>query len=99
MDMQTPGLSGWLMISAVRELAPDLPILAVSAKPEEDDRSISQKGISFVPLSLRDDPRIEDLAAALARAEEGYGIGVSLGFCAPSAQKPERINPIENRRM
>lgn len=77
MDMQTPGLNGWLIISAVRELAPPLPILAVSTKPEEDGRAISHKGVSFVTLSISDNARIEDLAAALARAEEGYGIGLS----------------------
>ena len=98
MDMQTPGLNGWLMVSAVRELAPALPILAVSTKPEEDGRTISHKGVSFATLSSRDAARIEDLAAALARAEGGYGIGLSFGFCAPSAQEPGRINPMENTR-
>jgi CheY-like chemotaxis protein len=99
MDMQTPGLSGWLMVSAVRELAPALPILAVSTKPEEDGRTISHKGVSFVTLSSRDSGRIEDLAAALARAEEGDGVGLSFDFCAPSAQKSGRINHVEIARV
>jgi len=68
-DMQTPGLNGWLIISAVRELAPHLPILAASAKPEEDGRAISHKGVSFVTVPIGGNGRIEDLAAALTQAK------------------------------
>jgi len=98
MDMQTPGLNGWLIISAIRELTPHLPILAVSTKPEEDGRAISHSGVSFVSLPTGENGRNEDLAAALAQAKEGYGVGLSFGFCAPSAQEPGRINPMENTR-
>ena len=98
MDMQTPGLNGWLIISAIRELTAHLPILAVSTKPEEDGRAISHSGVSFVSLPTGENGRNEDLAAALAQAKEGYGVGLSFGFCAPSAQKPGRINPLEDMR-
>lgn len=67
MDIQTPGLSGLLIISAIRELAPDLPILAVSAKPEEDERIFSHKGVSFARLPAGSEGSAGALVAALAQ--------------------------------
>ena len=36
LNLETPGLSGLLLVSAVKELAPGLPIVAVSTKPDPD---------------------------------------------------------------
>ncbi len=77
MDMQTPGLNGLLLISAIRELAPNLPILAVSAKPEEDARSFSHKGVSFARLQSGSGADAQALVATLAQIGEMSGIGMS----------------------
>ncbi len=50
LDMQIPGLGGLLIISAIRELAPNLPILAVSSTPQEDAQALSFKGVSYATL-------------------------------------------------
>ena len=81
MDMQTPGLNGLLIISAIRELAPSLPILAVSAKPEEDARSFSYKGVSFARLPSGSAVDGEALVATLAQISEMGGIGMSSEGC------------------
>lgn len=70
MDMQTPGLNGLLIISAIRDLAPDLPILAVSMKPEEDARAFSHKGVSFARLPSGSEGGAQALAATLAQIGE-----------------------------
>ena len=77
MDMQTPGLNGLLFVSAIRELAPGLPILAVSAKPEEDARSFSHKGASFARLPSGSGADAQALVATLAQIGEMSGIGIS----------------------
>lgn len=77
MDMQTPGLNGLLFVSAIRELAPGLPILAVSAKPEEDARSFSHKGVSFARLPSGSGADAQALVATLAQIGEMSGIGIS----------------------
>lgn len=76
MDMQTPGLNALLIISAIRELAPSLPILAVSAKPDEDARTFSHKGVSFARLPSGPNGEARALVAALARGCELSGIGL-----------------------
>ena len=50
LDLETPGLNGLLMIAAIRELAPELPIVAVSAKPQVDARVVSHKGVWYATL-------------------------------------------------
>jgi CheY-like chemotaxis protein len=50
LDLETPGLGGLLLISAVKELAPALPILAVSTKDGVDARSFSQKGVPYARI-------------------------------------------------
>jgi len=77
MDMQTPGLNGLLFVSAIRELAPGLPILAVSAKPEEDARSFSHKGVSFARLPSGSGADAQALVATLGQIGEMSGIGIS----------------------
>lgn len=72
LDMQTPGLNGLLLIAAIRELAPALPIVAVSTKAEDDARAVSQKGIScaILPSGWSGDPQ-----AFVARLAEIGGVG------------------------
>ena len=77
LDMQTPGLNGLLITSAVRELAPGLPILAVSAKPEEDARAFSHKGVSLARVLSDPSADAQALVAALAQIGEMSGIGVA----------------------
>ena len=77
MDMQTPGLNGLLIISAIRELASSLPILAVSTKPEEEARSFSCKGVSFAKLRSGSAADAQALVAGLAQIGEVSGIGMS----------------------
>ena len=50
LDLETPGVNPLLLTSAIRALAPGLPILAVSARPLEESRDLSHKGVSFVTL-------------------------------------------------
>ena len=76
MDMQTPGLNGLLIISAIRELAPDLPILAVSVKPEEDARAFSHKGVSFARLPSGSEGGAQALVATFAEISEVSEIGL-----------------------
>jgi CheY-like chemotaxis protein len=76
LDMQTPGLNGLLIISAIRELAPDLPILAVSVKPEEDARAFSHKGVSFARLPSGSEGGAQALVATLAQIGEVSEIGL-----------------------
>ena len=74
-DLQTPGLNSSLIFSAIRQLAPSLSILAVSVKPEDDARSLSRKGISFVRVS----PEVTDvqkLALELRQVGEIHGAGL-----------------------
>lgn len=52
LDMETPGLNGLLLVSAIKELAPGLPIVAVSTRPEVDARAVSQKGVAYVKLPV-----------------------------------------------
>lgn len=79
LDTQTPGLNGLLIISAIRELAPGLPILAVSAKAEEDARAFSHKGVSFARVLSGSGADAQGLAAALTQVGEMSGIGLSFG--------------------
>ena len=81
MDMQTAGLNGLLIISAVRELAPSLPIVAVSTKPEEDARSFSYKGVSFARLPSGSAVDAEALVTTLAQISEMGGVGMSTEEC------------------
>ena len=50
LDLETPGLGGLLLISAIKELAPGLPILAVSTTPVADARALAQKGVPYAML-------------------------------------------------
>ncbi len=73
LDLETPGLNGLLMISAIKELAPALSIVAVSTKHQEDARAVSHKGVSFAALPTDSNG---DLQAVLA----GFAHNVSAGL-------------------
>lgn len=76
LDLETPGLGGLLLIAAIRELAPELPILAVSTQPAADARALAQKGVPFAQLGGSPGEETPALLAALAHAESrNMGIG------------------------
>ena len=50
LDLETPGLGGLLLVSAIKELAPALPIVAVSTRPDLDARAVSQSGVAVATL-------------------------------------------------
>ncbi len=54
LDLETHGLGGLLLISAVQELAPGLPIVAVSLDAGIDSRPVVQRGIPFFRLAAGD---------------------------------------------
>ena len=71
LDLDTPGLNGLLIIAAIRELAPELPIVAVSTKPQVDARAVSHKGVSYVALSSRSHREMQTLVAGLTHIGRG----------------------------
>lgn len=74
LDLGTHGLGGLLLVSAVQELAPGLPILAVSATADVDARPLVQKGIPHVVLGADRDGEVEALLAQLT-ARRGVVLG------------------------
>lgn len=77
LDLQTPGLNGLLLIAAVREVAPSLPIVAVSAGPQEDARAVSQRGVSYARLPSGPGLGTQALSATLAAIGLREGLGLS----------------------
>jgi CheY-like chemotaxis protein len=75
LDLETPGLGGLLLISAIRELAPELPIVAVSTKPVADARALAQKGVPYAMLGGNPGDEAPALLAAFAHVEGKAGIG------------------------
>ena len=65
LDLGTHGLGGLLLVSAVEELAPGLPILAVSASADVDARPVVQKGIPHVILGAEQDGEMQALLLQL----------------------------------
>ena len=55
LDLESHGLGGLLLASAVQELAPGLRIVAVSMRSEVDARQLVQKGIPCVRLGTDGD--------------------------------------------
>lgn len=66
LDLETPGLNGLLMISAIKELAPALSIVAVSTRPQVDARAVSHKGVSYARLPSGPNGGVLALMAGLA---------------------------------
>lgn len=69
LDLETPGLDGLLIVAAIKELAPALPIVAVSTKPQVDARAVSHRGVSYVTLPSGSVPAMQVLLAGLAQTE------------------------------
>lgn len=67
LDLDTPGLNGLLIIAAINELAPKLPIVAVSTKPQVDARAVSHKGVSYATLPYGANGGVQALMADLAQ--------------------------------
>jgi CheY-like chemotaxis protein len=65
LDLGTHGLGGLLLVSAVEELAPGLPIVAVSASADMDARPVVQKGIPHVVLGAARDGEMQALLTEL----------------------------------
>ena len=72
LDLGTHGLGGLLLVSAVQELAPGLPILAVSATADVDARPLLQKGIPHVVLGTDRDGEVEALLAQLTAPRAAF---------------------------
>jgi CheY-like chemotaxis protein len=79
LDMQTPGLNGLLLIAAARELAPRLPIVAVSSTPQEDARAVSLRGVSYAALPSGPGSEAQALSATLAAIGQREGIDRPMG--------------------
>jgi DNA-binding response OmpR family regulator len=76
LDLGTHGLGGLLLVSAVEELAPGLPIVAVSAGADVDARPVVQKGIPHVVLGAEQDGELEALLAQVTgRRAAALGAG------------------------
>ncbi|HSC69733.1 MAG TPA: response regulator [Candidatus Methylomirabilis sp.] len=80
LDMQTPGLNGLLLIAAARELAPRLPIVAVSTMPPGDAMAMSQRGVSYATLPSGPGIGAQDLSASLAAIGRREGLGLPAGM-------------------
>ena len=80
LDLETPGLNGLLMIGAIKELAPELSIVAVSATPQVDARAVSHKGVLFAALPSGSNGGLQELLAGLAQnGRIGLPTGARLG--------------------
>ena len=53
-ERATPGLSSLFLVSAIQELVPELPIVAVSAQTGADIRALTQKGVTYSVLGPDD---------------------------------------------
>ncbi len=71
LDLGTPGLGGLLLVSAIKELAHGVPIVAVSTKPVVDARVLSQKGVRVASLGTSPDGEAHVLLAELAQLGRG----------------------------
>jgi DNA-binding response OmpR family regulator len=77
LDLGTHGLGGLLLASAVQELAPGLPILAVSATADVDARPVTQKGIPHVALGAEPNGEMQALIVQLTgRRADVLGAGL-----------------------
>jgi DNA-binding response OmpR family regulator len=79
LDLETPGLNGLLIISAIKELSPGLSIVAVSTRPEVDARAVSHKGVSYATLPACSYAGIQAVFADLAHSA-GIGFISRAGF-------------------
>ena len=71
LDLEAPGLGGPLLVSAIKELAPGLSIVAVSTKPDLDARALSQKGVALATLASGPEGAPHPFLTELARIGRG----------------------------
>ena len=76
LDLESHGLGGLLLTSAVQELAPGLPIVAVSLRAEVDTRPLMQRGVPYVRLGVDGDAGGRAFLAGLA-GRSGAVLGAS----------------------
>ena len=76
LDLDTPGLNALLIISAIKELAPELSIVAVSAPPQVDARAVAHKGVLFATLPTGSNGGMQEL---LSRLVQDRSIGLPTG--------------------
>lgn len=67
LDLDTPGLNALFLISAIEEVAPGLPIAAVSVSGGTDSRLLTQKGVPFAQLNSQPEVEVRALLAELVR--------------------------------
>ncbi len=79
LDMETPGLTGLLLVAAIKELAPELPIVAVSTRSEADARALCQQGVACATLPPGADGAAAPLLAALSQIERGSPVASPRG--------------------
>ena len=79
LDMETPGLNGLLLVAAIQELAPRLPMVAVSTRSKADARALSQNGVACATLPAGADAAAVPLLAALSQIERGSPVASPLG--------------------
>ena len=79
LDLDTPGLSALLIISAVKELAPELSIVAVSATPQVDARAVSHQGVLFATLPSGSNGGLQELLSGLVQ-DRGIGLPMGVGL-------------------
>lgn len=76
LDLDVHGLSGTLLASAIEELAPELPIVAVTVRSDVDARPILQRGIPCLVLDFREAAAARDgLRALVAAGRHGLAVG------------------------
>ena len=74
LDLESHGLGGLLLASAVQELAPGLRIVAVSLRTEVDTRPLVQRGIPYVRLGMGGDASGRAILVELA-GQSGAALG------------------------
>ena len=74
LDLETPGLNGLLLVSALQQLAPKLPVVAVTTKADTDARPLAQKGVRVARLTAENS--LQPLTAELDRwSRQAAGAG------------------------
>ncbi len=68
LDLETPGLNSLFLVSAIQELAPQVPIVAVSMQAPADLRALTQKGVTYAALAPDADDGASAALAELVRA-------------------------------
>ena len=77
LDLGTHGLSGSLLATALRELAPGVPVLAVSTTAGTDTVSAVQQGIPHLALAAGCDAELRALITEITGRRRGTLTAVS----------------------